>query len=101
MAMDAAKIKLPTEVTPIRRHGVRGEAFHCLPVLRGRPPPAPRPGRAAFHSSMVLWSQPRADPTVHVLVGQFVPGKGALGDAKEGRADKNMHRTRTLDRAII
>nr|DAZ15954.1 MAG TPA: hypothetical protein [Caudoviricetes sp.] len=32
--------------------------------LRGRPPPTPRPGRAAFHRSMVSGSHPRVVPII-------------------------------------
>nr|DAO50039.1 MAG TPA: hypothetical protein [Caudoviricetes sp.] len=32
--------------------------------LRGLPPPTPRPGRCAFHWSMVSGSQPRVRPMV-------------------------------------
>nr|DAK00021.1 MAG TPA: hypothetical protein [Caudoviricetes sp.] len=34
----------------------------CSGCLRGRPPPDPRPGRAAFHASIVSGNQPRVAP---------------------------------------
>ena len=45
-----------------------GGPYICL---RGLPPPAPWPGRAAFHSSMVCSVQPRVRPT-------YTSGSGSL-----------------------
>lgn len=56
------------EVTAIPRRsryaGDRGICCYSFLFLRGRPPPTPRPGRLAFHRSMVSGSQPRVRPIV-------------------------------------
>ena len=41
-----------------------GICCYSFLFLRGRPPPTPRPGRLAFHRSMVSGSQPRVRPIV-------------------------------------
>ena len=50
----------------IHRPSRHGEGLFCYLVLflRGLPPPTPRPGRCAFHWSMVSGSHPRVRPIV-------------------------------------
>nr|DAO23955.1 MAG TPA: hypothetical protein [Caudoviricetes sp.] len=44
----------------------------------GLPPPTPRPGRFAFHSSIVPGSQPRALPTVTSASGSLYRARAPL-----------------------